>query len=133
MLCKMGHFVLQLLIRGGVCPKGYFCWLLTVIIGFCAKNHRKLRGGYLVMIFLSLMSKRLFLLHYYLKNVKQQISYFSQILLNKTLVIPRVGGVFTLGLFLYGFSRLSLFYSIKRYTTYFILNQGMLDFSSELY
>jgi hypothetical protein len=47
----MGHFVLQLLIRGGVCPKGYFCWHLPVIIGLCAKNHRKLRGGYLVIIF----------------------------------------------------------------------------------
>ena len=40
----MGHFVLQLLIRGGVCPKGYFCWHLTVIIGFYAKNHRKAKG-----------------------------------------------------------------------------------------
>jgi hypothetical protein len=38
----MGHFALQLLIRGGFCPKGYFCWHLTVIISFCAKNHRKL-------------------------------------------------------------------------------------------
>jgi hypothetical protein len=47
----MGHFTLHLLIRGELCPKGYFCWHLTVIIGFCAKNHRKLRGGYLVMIF----------------------------------------------------------------------------------
>jgi hypothetical protein len=73
----MGHFVLQLFIRGGVCPKGYFYWHLPVIIGFGAKNHRKLRGGYLVMIFLSLLSKRHFLLHYYLKNVKHQILYFS--------------------------------------------------------
>jgi hypothetical protein len=87
----MGHFALQLLIRGGFCPKGYFCWHLTKIIGFCAKNHRKLRDGYLVVIFQSLMSKRHFLLHCYLKNVKQQISYFSYVLINKTLTIPRVG------------------------------------------
>jgi hypothetical protein len=50
-LCKMGHFALHLLIRGEFCPKDYFCWHLTVIIGFCAKNHRKLRGGHLIMIF----------------------------------------------------------------------------------
>ena len=42
----MGHFALHLIIRGGFCPKGYFCWHLTVIISFCAKNHRKLRDGY---------------------------------------------------------------------------------------
>jgi hypothetical protein len=92
----MGHLTLHFLVRGRFCPKGYFCWHPIVIIGLCAKNHRKLRGGYLVMIFSGLMSKRLFLLHYYLKNVKQQISYFSQILLNKTLVIPR-GECFYLG------------------------------------
>jgi hypothetical protein len=40
----MGHFVLQLLIRGGVCPKGYFCWHLTVLIGFCAKKPQKAKG-----------------------------------------------------------------------------------------
>ena len=54
----MGHFVLQLLIRGGFCPKGYFCWHLTVKIGFCAKNHRKLRDGYLVVIFQSFNAKK---------------------------------------------------------------------------
>jgi hypothetical protein len=54
----MGHFVLQLLLRSGFCPKGYFCWNLTVIIGFCAKNHRKLRGGYLVMISLKFNVKK---------------------------------------------------------------------------
>jgi hypothetical protein len=54
----MGHFVLQLLLRGGFCPKGYFCWHLTVIIGFCAKNHRKLRGGYLILIFLKFNVKK---------------------------------------------------------------------------
>ena len=43
----MGHFTLHLLIRGGFCPKGYFCWHPIVIIGFCAKNHRKLRDGFL--------------------------------------------------------------------------------------
>jgi hypothetical protein len=72
----MGHFALQLLIRGGFCPKGYFCWHLTVIISSCAKNHRKLRDGYLVVIFQSFNAKRHFLLPCYLKNVNQQISYF---------------------------------------------------------
>jgi hypothetical protein len=37
------------------------------------------------------MPKRHFLLPCYLKNVKQQISYFSYVLHNKTLIIPRVG------------------------------------------
>ena len=87
----MGHFALELLIRGGFCPKGYFCWYLTVITCFCAKNHRKLRDGYLVVIFQSLMPKRHFPLPCYLKDVKQQISYFSYVLNNKTLVIPRFG------------------------------------------
>ena len=54
----MGHFVLQLLTRGGFCPKGYFCWHLTVIISFCAKNHRKLRDGYLVVNFQSFNAKK---------------------------------------------------------------------------
>jgi hypothetical protein len=54
----MGHFTLHLLIRGGVCLKDYFCWHLTVIIGFCVKNHRSLRGGYLVMIFLKFNVKK---------------------------------------------------------------------------
>jgi hypothetical protein len=47
----MGDFALQLLIMGGFCPKGYFCWYLIVIISFCAKDYRKIRDGYLVMIF----------------------------------------------------------------------------------
>jgi hypothetical protein len=54
----MGNFVLQLLTRGGFCPKGYFCWHLTVIISLCAKNHRKLRDGYLVVIFQSFNAKK---------------------------------------------------------------------------
>ena len=54
----MGHFALQLLIRGGFCPKGYFCWHLTVILSFCTKNHRKLRDGYLVVIFQSFNAKK---------------------------------------------------------------------------
>ena len=54
----MGHFTLHLLIRGEFCPKGYFCWHLTVIIGFCVKNHRKIRDGHLVMIFLKLNAKK---------------------------------------------------------------------------
>jgi hypothetical protein len=48
---QRGHFALQLLTRGGFCPKGYFCWYLIVITCFCAKNHKKLIGGYLVVIF----------------------------------------------------------------------------------
>jgi hypothetical protein len=50
-LGKRGHFALQLLTRGGFCPRGHFCWYLTVITCFCAKNHRKLIGGYLLVIF----------------------------------------------------------------------------------
>jgi hypothetical protein len=41
------------------------------------------------------MSKRHLLLSCYLKDVKQQISYFSYVINNKTLVIPRFG-VFSL-------------------------------------
>jgi hypothetical protein len=37
------------------------------------------------------MPKRNFLLPCYLKNVKQQISYFSYVPHNKTLIIPKVG------------------------------------------
>jgi hypothetical protein len=54
----MGHFTLHLLGRGRFCPKGYFCWHPIVIIGLCAKNHRKLRGGYLVMIFFKFKVKK---------------------------------------------------------------------------
>ena len=54
----MGHFTLHLLVRGRFCPKGYFCWHPLVILGLCAKNHRKLRGGYLVMIFLKFNVKK---------------------------------------------------------------------------
>jgi uncharacterized membrane protein YqaE (UPF0057 family) len=109
----MGHFVLQLLTRGGVCPKGYFCWHLTVIISFCAKNHRKLRDGYLVMIFQSLMPKRHFLLPCYLKNVKQQIPYFSYVLHNRTLIIPKVGVFLPRGYFCRVFLRFTCFLKIK--------------------
>jgi hypothetical protein len=48
---QRGHSALQLLTRSGFCPKGHFCWYLTVITCFCAKNHRRLFGGYLVVIF----------------------------------------------------------------------------------
>jgi hypothetical protein len=88
---QMGHFALQLLTRGEFCPKGYFCWHLTVITSFCGKNHRKLSDGFLVVIFQSLMPKRHFLLSCYLKNVKQQISYFSYVFTHKTLIFPRFG------------------------------------------
>jgi hypothetical protein len=39
------------LTTGGLCPKGHFCWYLRVITCFCAKNHIRLFGGYLVVIF----------------------------------------------------------------------------------
>jgi hypothetical protein len=96
----MSHFVLQLLIRGGVCPKGYFCWHPIIIIGFCAKNHRKLRGGHLVMIFLSLMSKKA--LSTTLLFEKCQTADFSFFLsfYPPNISYPKGGGVFTLGLFL---------------------------------
>jgi hypothetical protein len=45
--------------------------------------------------FLKFNVKRHFLLSCYLKNVKQQISYFSYVFNNKTLIIPRFG-VFSL-------------------------------------
>ena len=109
----MVHFTLHLLVRVRFCLKGYFCLHSIVIIGLCAKNHRKLRSGYLVMIFLSLMSKRLFLLHYYLKNVKQQISYFSYVLINKTLVIPRVGVFLPWGYFCRVFLSFTCFIKTK--------------------
>jgi hypothetical protein len=50
-LGQRGHFALQLLTKGGFCPKGHFCWYLKVITCFCAKNHRRIFGGYLVVIF----------------------------------------------------------------------------------
>jgi hypothetical protein len=109
----MGHFVLQLLTRGGFCPKGYFCWNLTVLISFCAKNHRKLIDDYLVVIFQSLMSKRHFPLPYYLKNVKQQISKFSYVLHNKSLIIPRFGVFFPWGYFCRVFLSFPCFLKIK--------------------
>jgi hypothetical protein len=59
------------------------------------------------------MSKMHLLLSCYLKNVKQQISYFSYVLNNKTLVIPRFG-VFSLwGYFSRGFLSFSCFPKIK--------------------
>jgi hypothetical protein len=109
----MCHFALQLLTRGGFCPEGYFCWHLTVITSFCAKNHRKLRDGYLVVIFQSLMPKSHFLLPCYLKNVKQQISYFSYVLHNKTLIIPRVVVFLPWGYFCRGFLSFPCFLKIK--------------------
>jgi hypothetical protein len=48
---QRGHFAQQLLTRCGFCPKGHFCWHLTVITSLCSKNHRKLIDGYLVVIF----------------------------------------------------------------------------------
>jgi hypothetical protein len=109
----MGHFALQLLTRGGFCLRGYFCWHLPVIIIFCAKNHRKLRDGYLVVIFQSLMSKRHFLLHCYLKNAKQQIPYFSYVLHNKTLIILKVGVFLPRGYFCRVFLSFTCFLKIK--------------------
>jgi hypothetical protein len=109
----MGHFALQLLTRSGFCPKGYFCWHLTVIISFCAKNHRKLRDGHLVVIFQSLMPKRHFPLPCYLKNVKQQISYFSYVLYNKSFTIPKVGVFSPWGYFCNAFLSFPCFLKIK--------------------
>jgi hypothetical protein len=62
-----------------------------VILDLYVKDHRKRSTGYLVVDFKNFMSKRHLLLSCYLKNVKQQISYFSYVLTNQTLVIPRFG------------------------------------------
>jgi hypothetical protein len=124
----MGNFVLQPLTRGGFCPKDYFCWHLTVVTSFCAKNHRKLRDGYLVVIFQSLMPKGHLLLPCYLKNVKQQISYFSYVLHNKTLIIARVGVFSPWGYSSRVFLSFPCFLKIKRYPIYFILNYGLINF-----
>jgi hypothetical protein len=128
----MGNFVLQLLTRCGFCPKGYFCWHLTALISFCVKNLRKLRDGYLVVIFQSLMSKRHFPLPCYLKNVKQQISYFSYVLPIKRFTIPKVGVFSPWGYFCRVFLSFLCFLK-KKYPIYFILNQSIIDFSSELH
>jgi hypothetical protein len=109
----MGHFALQLLIRGGFCPKGYFCWHLTVIISFCAKNHRKLRDGYLVVIFQSFNAKKALSTTCHLKNVKQQISYFCYVFHNKRLTIPRVGVFSPWGYFCRVFLSFPCFLKIK--------------------
>ena len=109
----MGHFALQLLTRGRFCPKGYFCWHLIIIPSLCAKNHRKLRDGYLVVILQSLMPKRHFPLPCYLKNVKQQISYFSYVLHNKRLTIPKVGVFSPWGYFCRVFLSFYCFLKIK--------------------
>jgi hypothetical protein len=58
-LGQRGHFALQLLTRGRFCPKGHFRWYLKVITCFCAKNHRGLLSGYLVMIFLKFNAKNI--------------------------------------------------------------------------
>jgi hypothetical protein len=46
-----GSLALHLPSRCGFCTKSYFCWYLWVITCFCAKNHRGLLIGYLVMLF----------------------------------------------------------------------------------
>jgi hypothetical protein len=79
------------------------------------------------------MSKRHFLLSCYLKNVKEQISYFSYLLNNKTFIIPRFGVFSPWGYFSRVFSKFSLFSQNKRYPNYFVLNQSIINFSSELY
>jgi hypothetical protein len=79
------------------------------------------------------MLKRHLLLTCYLKNVKQQISYFSYVHNNKTLVIPRFG-VFSLhGYFSRVFLRFPCFSKLKGYLLSFALNKGIRNFSSELY
>jgi hypothetical protein len=77
------------------------------------KNHRKRPTGYLVVDFQSFMSKRHLLLSCYLKNVKQQISYFSYVLNNKTLVIPRFGVFSSWGYFSRVFLSFPCFLKIK--------------------
>jgi hypothetical protein len=54
----MGHFTLHILIRGGFCPKGYFCWHLIAIIGFCAKKSQKAKGWSFSYDFLKLNVKK---------------------------------------------------------------------------
>jgi hypothetical protein len=77
------------------------------------------------------MSKRHLLLSCYLKNVKQQISYFSYVLNNKTLV--RFGVFTPWGYFSRVFLSFPCFLKIKRYLLYSIINKGIINFSSELY
>jgi hypothetical protein len=67
-----------------------------------------------------------------LKNIKQQISYFSYVHNNKTLVIPSLG-CFLLRVISLGFSKVSLFFYIKRYLLSFALKKGIINFSSELH
>ena len=54
----MGHFALHPLIRSEFCPKGHFCWHLTVIIGFCAKKSQKVKGWLFSYDFLKLNAKK---------------------------------------------------------------------------
>jgi hypothetical protein len=60
----------------------------------CQKS-QKAKGWSFSYDFLKLNAKKVLSTTLFLKNVKQQISHFSYVLNNKTLIIPRVG-VFSL-------------------------------------
>ena len=96
----MDHFVLQLSTRNGFCPKGYFCWYLTVIRSFCAKNHRKLRDGYLVVIFQSCNAKKALSTTLLCEKCQTADFIFFLSFYQQNISYPKGWGVFTLGLFL---------------------------------
>ena len=98
----------------------------------CQKS-QKAKGWLFSCDFPKFNAKKALSLPCYLKNVKHQISYFSYVLHNKTLTIPRVGVFSPWGYFCRVFLSFPCFLKNKRYPIYFILNQGIINFSSKLH